>query len=103
MLSRCSELRRKPLAYFYMNRLAHICRAVGERLGVRLDSSLARTGAARTARTSAVGNRRRQRYYHINRRYSYLKAIFSLLEATVGIVPAVRSTLDRVRLNRADW
>jgi len=39
----------------------------------------------------------RQRYYSINPQYRYLKAVFSLLQGTVGIVPTLRAALDHVR------
>jgi predicted nucleotidyltransferase len=38
----------------------------------------------------------RQRYYSINPQYTYLKAVLSLLQGTVGIVPTLRDALRRV-------
>jgi predicted nucleotidyltransferase len=38
----------------------------------------------------------RQRYYSINPQYSHLRAVFSLLQGTVGVVPALRDALRRV-------
>jgi predicted nucleotidyltransferase len=38
----------------------------------------------------------RQRYYRINQQYPSLKAVFSLLQGTVGIVPTLASALHRV-------
>jgi predicted nucleotidyltransferase len=38
----------------------------------------------------------RQRYYSINVQYPYLKAVFSLLQGTIGIVPTLATALHRV-------
>ncbi len=38
----------------------------------------------------------RQRYYSINPQYPHLKAVLSLLQGTVGIVPTLTSALHRV-------
>jgi predicted nucleotidyltransferase len=45
----------------------------------------------------------RQRYYSINPQYPYLKAVFSLLQATVGIVPTLRAALDHIRGIDGAW
>jgi DNA-binding transcriptional ArsR family regulator len=39
----------------------------------------------------------RQRYYRINSQYPYLKAVFSLLQGTIGIVPTLATALHRVQ------
>ncbi len=38
----------------------------------------------------------RQRYYSINPQYAHLKAVLSLLQATVGIVPTLRDAVRHV-------
>jgi predicted nucleotidyltransferase len=38
----------------------------------------------------------RQRYYSIDPQYTHLKAVLSLLQGTVGIVPSLRGALRRV-------
>jgi len=38
----------------------------------------------------------RQRYYSVNPEYPYLKAVFSLLQGTVGLVPSLKTALSHV-------
>jgi predicted nucleotidyltransferase/predicted transcriptional regulator with HTH domain len=97
MISLRSELRRKLLTYFYTNRTARMyVRQLASALQVdstNLSRELARLEQAGLLRSEVEG---RQRYYSINPQYPYLKAVFSLLQGTVGIVPTLTSALRRV-------
>jgi predicted nucleotidyltransferase/predicted transcriptional regulator with HTH domain len=97
MLALRSELRRKLLAYFYMNRSARVyVRQLAAALDVdstNLSRELARLHREGLLRSETEG---RQLYYSINRRYPQLKAVFSLVQATVGLVPTLASALHRV-------
>jgi predicted nucleotidyltransferase/predicted transcriptional regulator with HTH domain len=98
MISLRSELRRKLLTYFYTNRLARVyVRQLASALHVdstNLSRELARLEQAGLLRSEIEG---RQRYYSINTQYPYLKAVFSLLQGTVGIVPTLTVALHRVK------
>src|SRR5215831_4870417 len=98
VLSLRSALRRKLLTFFYTNPSARpYVRQLASALEVdstNLSRELARLGRQGLLRSEIEG---RQRYYRINGEYPYLEAVFSLLQGTVGIVPALRSALDRVR------
>jgi predicted nucleotidyltransferase/predicted transcriptional regulator with HTH domain len=92
-----SELRRKLLTYFYTNRSARAyVRQLASALSVdstNLSRELARLGRQGLLRYEIEG---RQRYYSINSQYPYLKAVFSLLQGTIGIVPTLATALHRV-------
>jgi DNA-binding transcriptional ArsR family regulator len=97
MISLRSTLRRKLLTYFYVNRSARVyVRQLAERLGVdstNLSRELARLEQEGLLESEVEG---RQRYYRINPRYTHLNAVFSLLQGTVGLVPTLASSLQRV-------
>lgn len=97
MLSLRSELRRKLLAYFYTNRSARVyVRQLASALGVdstNLSRELARLEQEGLLHSETEG---KQRYYSINPQYPYLKAVLSLLQGTVGIVPTLKSMLNHV-------
>jgi|SRR5271155_9221 len=97
MISLRSELRRKLLAYFYTNRSARVyVRQLASALGVdstNLSRELARLEREGLLHSETEG---RQRYYSINPQYPYLRAVFSLLQGTVGIVPTLKSALQHV-------
>ena len=97
MISLRSELRRKLLTYFYMNRSARVyVRQLATALGVdstNLSRELARLEKEGLVRSQVEG---RQRYYVINPQYIHLKAVFSLLKGSVGIVPTLKDALRRV-------
>ena len=97
MLSLRSELRRKLLAYFYTNRSARVyVRQLASALGVdstNLSRELARLEREGLLQSEIEG---RQRYYRVNTQYPYLKAVFSLLQGTVGVVPTLKSALHHV-------
>ena len=98
MLSLRSELRRKLLTYFYANRSARMyVRQLARALDVdstNLSRELSRLEREGFLRSETEG---KQRYYSINRQYPWMKAVFSLLQGTVGIVPTLASALHRVR------
>ena len=98
MLSLRSDLRRKLLAYFYSNRSARVyVRQLASSLGVdstNLSRELARLEREGLLQSEIEG---RQRYYRVNTQYPYLKAVFSLLQGTVGVVPTLKSALHHVR------
>ncbi len=97
MISLRSSLRRKLLTYFYVNRSARVyVRQLAEKLGVdstNLSRELARLEQEGLLESEVEG---RQRYYRINPRYTHLNAVFSLLQGTVGLVPTLKSSLQRV-------
>jgi uncharacterized protein len=97
MISLRSQLRRKLLTFFYTNRQARVyVRQLASSLGVdstNLSRELARLEQEGLLQSEVEG---RQRYYSINRQYPYLKAVFSLLQGTVGVVPALQSALSRI-------
>jgi predicted nucleotidyltransferase len=98
MLSLRSELRRRLLTYFYTNRSARVyVRQLASALDVdstNLSRELARLDREGFLRSEIEG---RQRYYSVNPQYPWRKAVFSLLQGTVGIVPTLASALRRVR------
>jgi DNA-binding transcriptional ArsR family regulator len=104
MISLRSELRRKLMTYFYTNCSARVyVRQLANALDVdstNLSRELARLEREGLLRSEIEG---RQRYYSINPQFSYLKAVFSLLQGTVGIVPTLRAALDHVRGVDGAW
>jgi len=92
MISLRSGLRRKLLTYFYLNRSARVyVRQLAAALHVdstNLSRELGRLEAEGLLRSEIEG---RQRYYSVNPQYPYLKAVLSLLQGTVGIVPTLRA------------
>jgi len=97
MISLRSELRRKLLTFFYMNRSARVyVRQLANALGVdstNLSRELARLENEGLLRSETEG---RQRYYSIDPQYPYLKAVLALLQGRVGIVPTLSAALRRV-------
>jgi predicted nucleotidyltransferase len=97
MISLRSGLRRKLLTYFYLNRSACVyVRQLASALDVdstNLSRELGRLEQEGFLRSEIEG---RQRYYSVNPQYPYLKAVLSLLQGTVGIVPTLRDALRRV-------
>jgi len=97
MISLRSELRRKLLTFFYMNRSARVyVRQLASALNVdstNLSRELARLESDGLLQSETEG---RQRYYSIDPQYPYLKAIFALLQGKVGIIPTLSAALRRV-------
>jgi predicted nucleotidyltransferase len=104
MISLRSELRRKVLTYFYMNREA---RVYVRQLAVALDADstnlsreLARLGREGFLSAEQEG---RQLYYRVNRSYPYLKPVFALLQGSVGMEPTLKLALEPVRGIESAW
>ena len=97
MISLRSDLRRRLLTYFYVNRSArpYVRQLAGE-LSVdstNLSRELARLEREGLLRSEIEG---RQRYYSINPTYPYLKPVFALLQGSIGIPPMLKEALKRV-------
>jgi predicted nucleotidyltransferase len=104
MISLRSELRRKVLTFFYVNRSA---RVYVRQLAVALDADstnlsreLARLAQEGLLRAETEG---RQLYYSINRDYPYLKPVFALLQGSIGIEPELRHALAAVPGIQEAW
>ena len=104
MLSLRSELRRKLLTFFYVNRSA---RVYVRQLAVALDADstnvsreLARLEQEGFLRAEPEG---RQLYYTINRDYPYLKPVFALLQGSIGIQPTLKHALESVPGIQSAW
>jgi len=104
MLSLRSELRRRLLTFFYVNRSARVyVRQLAVALGA--DSTNVSRELSRLERDGFLRSERegRQLYYSINRAYPYLKPVFALLEGSVGIQPALKHALQAVGGIRSAW
>ena len=104
MLSLRSELRRKVLTFFLMNREA---RVYVRQLAVALDADstnlsreLARLAREGFLRAEPEG---RQLYYSVNRTYPYLKPVFALLQGSVGIEPTLKRALQPLGGIESAW
>lgn len=104
MISLRSELRRRVLTFFYVNRAA---RVYVRQLAVALDADstnvsreLARLELEGFLRSETEG---RQRYYSVNRDYPYLKPVFALLQGSVGIQPTLKHALLTVNGIESAW
>lgn len=97
MISLRSQLRRKVLTFFYVNRSARVyVRQLATALAAdstNLSRELARLAREGFLRAETEG---RQLYYSVNRAYPYLKPVFALLQGSVGIEPTLRRTLAGV-------
>jgi hypothetical protein len=104
MISLRSELRRKLLTFFYVNRNARVyVRQLAVALDVdstNLSRELARLAQEGLLQSQVEG---RQLYYSINRDYPYLKPVFALLQGSVGIHPTLRHALQSVPGIRSAW
>jgi predicted nucleotidyltransferase len=104
MISLRSELRRKLLTFFYVNRNA---RVYVRQLAIALEADstnvsreLARLEQEGLLRSETEG---RQLYYSVNRDYPYLKPVFALLQGSVGIQPTLKHALQAVSGIRSAW
>jgi predicted nucleotidyltransferase len=104
MISLRSDLRRKLLTFFYVNRSARI---YVRQLAVALaaDSTNVSRELARLAREGLLRaeTEGRQLYYSINRDYPSLKPVFALLQGSIGIEPELRHALQAVPGIRQAW
>lgn len=104
MLSLRSELRRKVLTFFYMNRKA---RVYVRQLAIALDADstnlsreLARLAREGFLRAQLEG---RQLYYSVNPDYPWLKPVLALLEGAVGIEPTLKRALHPIGGIESAW
>ena len=104
MISLRSELRRKLLTFFYVNRSARVyVRQLAVMLGAdstNVSRELARLQREGFLRAEPEG---RQVYYCVNRAYPYLKAVFALLQGSVGIEPTLKHALEAVPGITSAW
>ena len=104
MISLRSELRRKLLTFFYVNRTARVyvrqLAATLEADSTNVSRELARLAQEGLLRSETEG---RQLYYSINRDYPYLKPVFALLQGSVGIQPTLKHALQAVAGIRSAW
>lgn len=104
MISLRSELRRKLLTFFYVNRNARVyvrqLAAALEADSTNVSRELARLEQEGLLRSEAEG---RQLYYSVNRDYPYLKPVFALLQGSVGIQPTLKHTLESIPGIRSAW
>jgi len=99
-----SQLRRKLLTFFYVNRSARVHVRELARL-LRADSTNLSRELARLEREGLMRSETegRQRYYSINRAYPYLKPLFTLLQGSIGIEPTLKQALWDVRGIQSAW
>jgi hypothetical protein len=104
MLSLRSDLRRKLLTFFYVNRTARVyVRQLAAELeadSTNVSRELARLAQEGLLRAETEG---RQLYYSINRDYPYLKPFFALLQGSVGIQPTLKHALQAIPGIRSAW
>jgi len=97
MLSLRSELRRKVLAFFYLNRKARVyVRQLASDLEVdstNLSRELKRLEKDGLLRSEIEG---RQVYYSVNSASPTVKPLFELLRGSIGVVPALKDSLKYV-------
>jgi len=104
MLSLRSDLRRRLLTFFYVNRSARVyVRQLAAALGAdstNLSRELARLERDGLLRSEVEG---RQRYYALNRDSASLKPLFALLRGSIGVVPALKAALAGVSGIESAW
>lgn len=104
MLSLQSELRRRLLTFFYVNRKARVyVRQLAQTLeadSTNLSRELARLEQEGLLRAEPEG---RQLYYSVNPSSPLLKPLFALLQGSIGVVPALKRALRTVHGIRAAW
>ncbi len=104
MLSLRSELRRRLLTFFYVNRKARVyVRQLAEALqadSTNLSRELARLEQEGLLRSEQEG---RQLYYSLNPASPYVKPLFALLQGSIGVVPSLKSALEAVGGIRSAW
>jgi predicted nucleotidyltransferase len=104
MISLRSELRRKLLTFFYVNRSArvYVRQLAGE---LQADSTNVSRELARLQREGLLRSETegRQLYYSIDKTYPYLKPLFALLKGSIGIQPALKHALNAIRGVQSAW
>jgi predicted nucleotidyltransferase len=104
MISLRSELRRKLLTFFYVNRSARVyVRQLATAIGA--DSTNVSRELARLQREGFLHSEveGRQLYYSVNPAYPYLKPVFALLKGTLGVEPTLRQALHAVPGIESAW
>jgi predicted nucleotidyltransferase len=104
MLSLRSQLRRKLLTFYYVNRKARVyVRQLAEAL--QADSTNLSRELARLEREGLLTAERegRQLYYSLRRDSPLLKPLFALLQGSIGVVPALRRALGPVAGIQSAW
>jgi predicted nucleotidyltransferase len=104
MFSLRSELRRKILTFFYVNRAARVyVRQLATAL--EADSTNASRELGRMEREGLLRSETegRQLYYSLNRESPLLKPLFALLRGSIGAEPALREALARVDGIKDAW
>ncbi len=104
MFSLRSQLRRKVLTFFYVNRAVRVyVRQLAAALGAdstNVSRELARMEGKGLLRAEVEG---RQRYYSLNREYPYLKPLFEMLGGSIGLEPTLRDALRKVEGIKSAW
>jgi predicted nucleotidyltransferase len=104
MISLRSELRRKLLTFFYVNRSAraYVRQLAGE---LQVDSTNLSRELARLEREGLLHSEveGRQRYFCLNRKYPYLKPLFSMLQGSIGIQSALKRAVEAVPGIESAW
>jgi predicted nucleotidyltransferase/predicted transcriptional regulator with HTH domain len=104
MIDLRSELRRKVLTFFYVNRATRVyVRQLAGALqadSTNLSRELARLEREGLLQSEVEG---RQRYYRINRSYIYLKPLFAMLQGSIGVQPALQRALEAVPGIESAW
>lgn len=104
MIALRSELRRKLLTFFYVNRKARVyVRQLAEALQVdstNLSRELKRLEADGILRSELEG---RQLYYSLNAASPNLKPLFALLKGSIGVEPALKDALRDVPGIESAW
>jgi len=104
MISLRSELRRKLLTFFYVNRSArvYVRQLAGE---LQVDSTNLSRELARLEREGLLHSEveGRQRYYSVDRNYPYLKPLFAMLQGSIGVQPTLKSAVEAVPGIQSAW
>jgi predicted nucleotidyltransferase len=104
MFSFRSELRRRLLTFFYVNRSARVyVRQLAEALSAdstNLSRELKRLERDGLLRSETEG---RQLYYSLNRSNPSLNAFFRLLQSALGVEPTLKKALEKVPGTRSAW
>ncbi|MBB5343336.1 nucleotidyltransferase domain-containing protein [Tunturibacter empetritectus] len=97
MIALRSKLRRALLTHYLVNRAAsHYVRELAALLHVdptNLSRELSRLEEEGLFRSELRGN---QKYYSLNKKYPLLKEVFTILQRTIGVVPAVSEALRKI-------
>jgi predicted nucleotidyltransferase len=104
MLSLRSNLRRRLLTFFYVNRKARMyVRQLAEAL--QADSTNLSRELARLEREGLLLSEQegRQLYYSLNRASPYLKPLFALLQGAIGVAPALKRALGPISGIQSAW